>query len=453
MEAYALALVAMAKKAGADLLVVEASYRDDLPVEQLTARGLDLMTYEELQRTTRIEPDLPDAQDVVFVQYSSGTSAQPRGCQLTAQAIEAQLERLTEALALDVASDRGAMWLPLSHDMGFFGGLLLFWRLGLPGLLSSPGRFLVSPRGWLDECAHFGATLTATPNFALDLAARAVARRGPSSPLSLRACIIGGEEVQTTTLQRAADALAPFGLPPEALTPAYGLAEATLAATVADVKALVTVTEVDADALAHGAVEPVDNPGPDTTSLVSVGPPLRDVKVGVAGSDGVGELVIESPSLASGYVGEPRATAAHFRDGMLRTGDLGFVMDREVYVVGRDDDVIVLAGRNIDARRVEQALCAHPELRPGSAVIVARHDGGRPNLVAYVEPRTAKTDTDRLVRELAETTRSVMPLPVEEWVFLRRGRIPRTPSGKTQRYQLRQSPPPEQDVIARVVSR
>jgi acyl-CoA synthetase (AMP-forming)/AMP-acid ligase II len=449
---YRTGLAGLARQAGAGLVLVEASQHDDIPADFLASSGLRVRTCEELHRASRAEPDLPEEDDVVFIQYSSGTTGEPQGCQLSARAIHAQLKGLAEALSLDVDSDRGAMWLPLSHDMGFFGGLLLFWSLGLPGWLSSPGRFVVSPRSWLDECAQFGATLTVAPNFALDLAARAVARRGPSTRLGLRAVIVGGEQVQATTLQRAADALGPFGMRPEALTPAYGLAEATLAVTVGDVDARPTAIELDSHELADGNMVEADGEN-HAASLVSVGRPLAGVAVGVAERTDVGELVVRSPSLADGYVGQPEATEERFRNGELRTGDLGFLVDDELYVVGRDDDILVIAGRNIDARRVEQAMCTHPNLRPGDAALVDRHEDGRPNLVAYVESRSANPDTQHLVQELAESVRAVLPVPVDEWVLLRRGRIPKTPSGKTRRFRLRRSPPGHDDIVARIAGR
>jgi fatty-acyl-CoA synthase len=189
------------------------------------------------------------------------------------------------------------------------------------------------------------------------------------------------------------------------------------------------------------------------SSLVSVGTPLRDTAVTANGADDIGELLVRSPSLASGYVNEPGATAKRFRDGSLRTGDLGFVAEGQLYVAGRADDIIVVAGQNVDAVRLERALAAHPELRGGNATVVARHEDGRPNLVAYVEPRNSKVQPDRLADELADAARTVMALPIEEWVFLRRGRLPKTPSGKTQRFRLRQQPPDDEDVLARVASR
>jgi acyl-CoA synthetase (AMP-forming)/AMP-acid ligase II len=450
-EDYGRGVAEMARRAGASHIAVEASQQNEIPIDQLTSLGMVALTCEKLNRDTRMEPELAGEDDVVFIQYSSGTTDEPKGCQLTARAVQAQLVGLCEALSLDAGSDRGAMWLPLSHDMGFFGGLLLSWSLGLPGLLSSPGRFLVSPRLWLDDCATFGATLTVAPNFALDLAARAAARRGPSNPLRLRACIVGGEEVQATTLERAAKALGPYGLPPEGLTPAYGLAEATLAVTVGDMDAPPATSEVNSEALADGTVE--IGPAPSTARLVSVGKALPGVTVGVAGDDDIGEITVASPSLASGYVGQPDATGERFSDGILRTGDLGFLSDGELYVVGRDDDVVIVAGRNIDARRVEQAMCTHPELREGDAVLIDRHQEGRPALVAYVESRNARRDAKRLARELADVVRQVMPLPIDEWVFLRRGLIPKTPSGKTQRFRLRQAPPGEDDTVARIRTR
>jgi acyl-CoA synthetase (AMP-forming)/AMP-acid ligase II len=243
--------------------------------------------------------------------------------------------------------------------------------------------------------------------------------------------------------------LGPYGLRADALTPAYGLAEATLAVTIEDVGAMPAVIEVDAEALAAGSVLEAHDSS-RVARLVSVGRPLADVDVEVKGEPDLAEIVVRSPSLAAGYVRDPAASAETFRNGSLFTGDLGFLADGKLYVAGREDDRLVVAGRNVDARPVESALAEHAEVRNGSATLVAHHDDGRPKLVAYVEPQSEDVDADRLTRELAKVARAIVPLPIDEWVLVARGRMPRTPSGKVQRFRLRMDPPGADNVVGRV---
>jgi acyl-CoA synthetase (AMP-forming)/AMP-acid ligase II len=451
--AYAASLAAMLRVAGADTMAISVGIARRLGGDAGARLGLETLCFESLRGNPLRSWDLPRDGQVVFVQFSSGTTRDPRGCRLTAGAIAAQLTRLSAALAVDPDYDRGVSWLPLSHDMGFFGGLLLCWSAGIPTLLSTPERFIRSPRGWLEDCGQFRATITVASNSALSLATRAAARRGPSKPLTLRTMIVGAEEVQAATLRNATDTLAAHGLAPKALTPAYGLAEATLAVTVGDLASPAAVVDVDAAALAERKVERPSERESPTVSVVSVGRALRDVRVNVRGEALVGELVVRSPCLADGYVGGPECDADPFVDGAFHTSDIGFMMDQQLYVVGRSDAVIVVGGRNFDVGPLERAIGSHPAVRPGTAAAIAHHVSGRADVMVYVELRRTQLRDEALVSELAALARQVSELQVDEWVLLRRGRLPRTPSGKIARFRLRRTPPHDDDILARVESR
>jgi fatty-acyl-CoA synthase len=386
-----------------------------------------------LGASRRLEPDPPGDGDVCFVQFSSGATADPKGCTLTPAAISRQLSALGEALALS-SRDRFASWLPLSHDMGFFGTFMLPWWHGLDTLVSTPSRFVSSPRSWLDDCARFGATITAAPNFALDVAARAARKHAPSRRLSLRALVVGAEPIRWQSLVAVDAVLARHGLPLDRLTPAYGLAEATLAVTMAGVDAPPQSVSVHGGALRSHELQLVADGDPDAERCVALGTPVHGASVRIEGGD-VGEVLVESSSVADGYFRAPELTAERFVDGIVRTGDTGFIRNGELHVVGRADDVLVVRGRNVWARAVEVAIEERLGLSPGRAAVVTVGGSKTPRLVALVEysPDAARA----VATEIDATAVSRSGVGIDECLFLAPRAMPRSASGKLQRTRAR----------------
>lgn len=437
VDAYRTQVARLCGHADVSVLLVEESVLEVFSAADLPCQ---LVSFEALAAATgAADPSPPSDDATAFVQFSSGTTGDPRGAALTARAIDAQLAALAEAVGVDPGRDRVAAWLPLSHDMGLFGCLLLSWYTGTPLLLGTPQRFLASPRTWLDDCAQFDATLSAIQPSALRLASRA-AHAGPhaDATLSLRACLVGGERIPARTLDEAADLLTSRGAAPGALTPAYGLAEATLAVSVAAIDELPHTCTVDRDAIWDGRV--VEDPaGEHAVRVVSCGPPLPGVSVAIDGTGHVGEIVVRSPSLARGYLNDPEATAAAFRRGALATGDVGFVRDGKLYPVGRADDVLNIGGRRVSAAEVEEALSQHPALRTGCCAIVDVADDERVRHVAVAElADDGSAYPSALAQELRRAALAACGLSLDECVFIERGRLPKTPSGKIQRFGARQ---------------
>jgi fatty-acyl-CoA synthase len=438
---------------GADLLTYAAQLRRScalaetgtlLVEEQFAAPlrevmpELQIVTWEDLPSDRAAEPSSPGG-GTAFVQFSSGSTQEPRGCALSGEAIDSQLDILAEGLRLDPVSDEGVSWLPLSHDMGFFGCLMLSFVKGMRLTVGTPQRFLRSPRTWWSDCADVGATITAAPNFALDLAAR-TAGSSPPRPCPMRKCVIGGERVEPRTLEAAVAALAPWGLSPEALLPAYGLAEAVLAVTMTPFAEAPRVLAVDAAALRDRRLVPLadgDEDGAEATHLVSAGRPLREVDLEIAGEGEVGEIYLRSPSLASGYLNNPDATRERFADGWLQTRDLGFLHDGMLYIHGRLDDMLNVAGRNIWARDVEAEIARQAPVRPGSCVLVDLVVDGDAKLVLVAEPKSggAPEEIASVGRRVALET---VGARLDQCVVLARGAMPKTPSGKVQRYRCRE---------------
>ena len=431
---YIRSLRRMCAESGTQLVLAEGRYAEQLAQAELE---VPVAAYESLAGGGRAEPAPPGAGDVGFIQYSSGSTSTPKGCALTMRAITAQLDMLAGRLDLQGPHERGVSWLPLSHDMGFFGCLMLSFAKGMPLTLGTPGRYLRSPRTWLEDCVRTAATITAVPNSGLRLGLDAVPG-GAGGRFRMRKLVIGGERVEESVLQAAVDVLGPAGLRRRDLLPAYGLAEAALAVTMPLVEEEPRVVHLRTDALLQGDLDVAasgDRAG--ATPCVSLGPPLDGVSLAIEG-EGIGEILIDSPSLAEGYVGNPQLTAERFVSGTLRTGDLGFLDGGELFVVGRMDDMLCLGGRNVFATDVESDLGALRGVRPGTPVLVEVPDGEAHRVVILAEPETGSDDLEQIAEEMAVTAARVSGIRADECLLLPPGAVPKTPSGKVQRFRARQ---------------
>lgn len=419
----------------AECLVVEDRFLGfisadaDLGAEVLGCRGLI-----ETPGMADIAPPPPD--ETMFIQFSSGTTSEPRGVELTARAIDAQLAALSSEAAIDPERDVGYTWLPMSHDMGFFGCTLLAWHSGIPGVMATPERFLGAPRTWLDDCARFGATVTAAPPSAFDIAAQAERLRSSGEPLRLRQCMIGAEEILWPTLTNAIEVFGPRGLTPEALTPGYGLAEAVLGVTGEPLGTAPSFVDVDGAALADGRVELVDPEHPGARRLVSAGKALPGVDVSIDPKDS--EIVVRSPSLASRYFGNEKLTAERLSGGELRTGDIGFLHEDRLFISGRNDDLLTVRGRNVYVQETERILAADGDLAAGNCAIVAVQNGIQQRVALVAETNDRRVDAADLAQRLYRCTMESCGLAIQDFVFLNRGEFPKTPSGKAQRYRCRE---------------
>jgi acyl-CoA synthetase (AMP-forming)/AMP-acid ligase II len=399
--------------------------------------GVAVKAFEDLPADGHLDPSFRRGDEEVFVQYSSGSTTDPRGCMLTADAIAHQLSALELALQTDPDRDLGVSWLPLSHDMGLFGCLLLSYWTGTPLVLGSPTRFLTRPFTWFDDCARSGATITVAPNFAFELAARAARARAPGT-FPMRKCIVGGERVELRTLRELQRAVGSDLFPDSALIPAYGLAEAVLAVTITPLTEPPRVLDVDPRALANHEVAPTESGASPSLALVSAGRPLPGNEVRIAGTGDIGEICVRSPSLALGYLERPDLTAEKFRSGELQTGDLGFVSDGELFVTGRLDDMLSVGGRNVFARDIEIELAKVGGIRPGSCAVVDVDRDGERRLVLVAELADTHPEPAQLARRVNRIARETAGVQVRDCLFVPRGRLPKTPSGKVQRFRCRE---------------
>lgn len=365
----------------------------------------------------------------LLVQYSSGSTGRPKGVVLDDMQLGANVKAIRDRLGIDESWSIAA-WLPLSHDMGLIGMLLCAWAVSGECRMTPPERFAMRPLTWLDDLSETRASITAAPNFALELVLRAMARRGERTwDLSnLRCVIVGGEMVRADTLRRFARALEPYGLSRDALAPAYGMAEAALAVSLTKPGDPWRVVHLEREDLAGGVVPS------DVESIAGHdGVPVAEgsVEVVVSGevldgytvhSDAESNLFVEGPSVTRGYLG------CEEREGALATRDRGVVLPSgEVVVVGRSDEVVVVRGRNLHPDDVEEA-CSHL-LRRGCVVAVPDGQGG----LAIVGERPGGEEAETVAAEVRKSVSQATGTGPSKVVFVKRGTLFKTPSGKPKR--------------------
>jgi acyl-CoA synthetase (AMP-forming)/AMP-acid ligase II len=322
-----------------------------------------LATFEELLERGRGGP-APGGRtgSLGLLQFTSGSSGPPRGVRVPLSALEANVDAIRGWLELTEA-DQAASWLPVHHDLGLVGCLLAPVAAGCDLWLMRPRDFLRRPRRWLECLGRLGASLTATPNFGLEhVAARLLPRDLAGLDLGgCRGVVVGAERLRAEAFERFAALLARAGLRRAAMLPAYGLAEATLAVTGLPLEEEWRAVSLDPSSLAFGsAVEP----DPAGVRVVGCGRPLAGVEVAVEDGDGVplpegrvGEVVVRGAAVAGGYAGgEAWHGSTRFDGATLRTGDAGFLLDGQLFVLGRLGDSLKLRGRSLFAEELEAAL-------------------------------------------------------------------------------------------------
>jgi acyl-CoA synthetase (AMP-forming)/AMP-acid ligase II len=411
--------------AGAQLLVSVRALRKrlgDQPAEDVE----DLLSHAP--RWTPVGAD-----DLALVQLSSGTTGCPKAIGLTHRQVlanvRAMLAAFFDAYPPEEGFEHGGVsWLPLYHDMGLSGALLTALVHPGPLTLMRPEDFVARPVRWLDAISRFRATISAAPNFAYELALERV-RDEEMGGIDLSCWLFalnGAEPVSPSTLERFQERFGSHGLRPEALTPVYGLAEASLAVTFSDPRKPFTWHRFDPEALAEGRAV-VSRSGP---KIASCGAPLPGYRVLVAGDDGeplaeacIGRVLIQGPSVTLDGARE---------EGFLDTGDQGFWIDGELYLYGRAKDVVIIRGRNYAPEWIEQAVEGVDGVRKGGAAAVAVLGDQGEELCVLVEGR-AVDDESRLIEEIRARLSERVGVVPKRIAVLATGSIPRTSSGKIRR--------------------
>src|SRR5271156_1935078 len=303
-------------------------------------------------------------EDIAFLQYTSGSTGDPKGVVLTHANLLANIHSIASGLEIR-PDDACVSWLPLYHDMGLIGSWFVPLFIGIPLIVMSPLAFLSRPERWLRAIQKHRATIAPAPNFAYELCIRKIADKDLEGlDLSCwRAATKGAEPVRAETLERFAKRFAPYGFNPKALMAVYGLAEVSLAISIPRLGDGYKVDRIERAAFeSGGSAIPAGAGETATLEFVNAGKPLPSVEVRIVDADGQnlserreGQLWFRSPSATSGYYRNPEATRELMRDGdWLNSGDLAYWGEGELYITGRAKDVIIKAGRNLYPHEIEE---------------------------------------------------------------------------------------------------
>ncbi|MCI0492199.1 MAG: AMP-binding protein [Planctomycetes bacterium] len=395
--------------------------------------------------------------DLAFLQYTSGSTSDPKGVMVSHANLLNNLECIRQSFGIgemeeDRVSSTGVFWLPAYHDMGLIGGVLMPLYMGGRSILMSPTAFLQRPMRWLQTIHKYHATVSGAPNFAYEYCVR---RTTPDERATLdlshwRLAFCGAEPIRVETLHHFAEAFRVAGFHSKAFYPCYGLAEVTLLAAGPDFRDEPTVLAVNRPALAeHRVVPTCGEPAEMVHRLVGCGQAMPDHRLvivspetGLECPEGeVGEILVQGPSVTQGYWNRPEETESDFgarvegHEGrFLRTGDLGFFREGELFVTGRVKDVIIIRGRNHYPQDIEQsAEEAHPAVLPGAAFALVHGDDERLGVVHQIDRQYRGSDHQQIVQAIRRAIVEQHELDPCAIVLIRQTSLPITSSGKVQR--------------------
>jgi 1-acyl-sn-glycerol-3-phosphate acyltransferase len=396
--------------------------------------------------------------DLALLQYTSGSTGDPKGVMLTNANLLANMRAIGEALQMGPDSV-GTSWLPLYHDMGLIGAWLTLLLHGVPLVVMSPLAFLTRPERWLQAISKHKATITAAPNFAYELCVRKISDKAMEGVdlSSMRAALNGAEPVNPETLERFAKRFGKYGFRPEAMLPVYGLAEASLGVTFPPLDRGPLVDRVDREIFASkGQAVPTKARDESAISFVSSGSALPKHEVMIVDQDGMevadrteGFLWFRGPSATSGYFDNPEATEKLFgrmvegsgEFSWVNSGDRAYRADSEIYVTGRVKDIIIKGGRNLYPHEVEELAARAEGIRKGCVVAFGLKDtsSGTEKLVIVAESREENPGKRAtLVAAINDEVSRGLGLPPDRVELIPSGSIPKTSSGKLRRDETKQ---------------
>ncbi|KVQ96073.1 AMP-binding protein [Burkholderia ubonensis] len=436
-----------------------AAWRDDA-FPAASTRVVDLATLSEAAEAgARATISAKRGRDPHHVQLTSGSTSHPKAAVLSHENVIANVLGIGGSVRFDIAAGDGtASWLPLYHDMGLLT-LLSNMHYRAPLLMMQPNSFIRNPLGWLKRIASMRATTTSVPTFALRYCVRRF-NAATMEGIDLSACrniFIGGERVDQATLRDFAATFAPYGLAASALQPCYGMAESTLAVSMhrawhdgaVDGAPYVIADALDRRALIEQwAARPADpNDGGEPETVLAMGTPIEGMAFCIL-DDGdhalaeraVGEVAIRGTSVMLGYLNpdDGAIVAPLTADGWFRTGDIGYVTDGQLHILGRKKEVIIIRGSNYFPHEIEEALASHRALRKSTCIAFGVPDAetGTERLVVAIEARPADA-TPQTRTECQQLLAARIGFAAQDLCFVEPGSLPRTTSGKLQRLKCR----------------
>ncbi|MGC4886563.1 fatty acyl-AMP ligase [Micromonospora sp. DT227] len=451
---------AVASDAGSAVVLTTADVHAGLTERYGAEPGFDELTWirtddlPQLAGTPRLPAVEPD--DIALLQYTSGSTGTPKGVMVSHRNFRANAAEIEEIWPTDGGTV--VSWLPSFHDMGLLFNVVVPISSGIPAVLMAPEAFIRRPARWLEAIEKFGGTHAAAPNFAYELCLLEAAEAQVDLS-SWRVAVNGAEPVRWRTVTRFAETFASRGFGPGAMSPAYGLAENTLKLTGSGPGEAPRALHLSGAELGAGRVTPCPPSDPGVVHLTSCGAPQGSSVILIVDPATrrqcppatVGEIWVQSDCVAAGYWRRPAESAETFRarpadadgdGGYLRTGDLGFLQDGELYVTGRWKDMIIRSGRNYYAQDLELAAeSADPALRPSCAAAFSVDRQEREELVLLVETDgrlLRQVPAAELTARIASRVHSACGIRPDEVRLVRRGKIPKTSSGKVQRRRSRE---------------
>ncbi|MGA9768569.1 MAG: amino acid adenylation domain-containing protein, partial [Blastocatellia bacterium] len=394
--------------------------------------------------------------DLAFLQYTSGSTSSPKGVMLTHANLLHNASMVFSAVEHG-SDDLYVSWLPIFHDMGFMAGILQPLFAGIPAVLMSPLAFLHSPIRWLNAISKYKATTSGAPNFAYDLCVRKISeqQRAHLDLSSWSVAFNGAEPIRRATIDEFTKAFEPCGFRKEAFYPCYGLAEATLIVTGGQKSSPPIIKSIDSRALACNRVGVDAEDKSDARDFVGCGEPLLDTEIIIVNPDTlsrcapeeVGEIWVSGPSVARGYWNSTEQTeqtfSAYLNDSgegpFLRTGDLGFLTDGELFITGRLKDLIIIRGLNHYPQDIEISVeHCHWALRPGCGAAFSIEADGEEGLVIVQElDPVAQADSHRIAELIRQAVAEQHDLAVHALSLIKPGTIQKTSSGKIRRRSCR----------------
>jgi 1-acyl-sn-glycerol-3-phosphate acyltransferase len=416
-----------------------------LQVESLRA----VMSVNELSQATLTMPLKAEPQATALLQYTSGSTGDPKGVVLSHANLLANIRAMGEVMEAE-SSDVFVSWLPLYHDMGLIGAWLGSLYFAAPLVVMSPLTFLVRPEQWLWAIHRHRATLSAAPNFAFELCLRKIedSTIAGLDLCSLRMVANGAEAVNPGTIRRFAARFAKHGFRPEAMAPVYGLAENAVGLAFPPPGRAPIIDRVDRGELArHGRAAPASVSDPAALEFVACGRPLPGHQIRIVDATGElgerqeGRLQFRGPSATSGYVDNPTKTRDLFAGEWLNSGDLAYVAGGDVFITGRSKDIIIRAGRHIYPEEIETAVGDVRGVRKGCVAAFGTQDlrAGTERLVILAETReTGREALDLLRQQVEQAATRMLEVPPEQVVLVPPHTIPKTSSGKLRRTAARE---------------
>ncbi len=409
-----------------------------------TLRGVT--TVQDLRTHSDAVLSLPCRADALaMLQYTSGSTGDPKGVMLTHGNLLANIQAMGDAIDA-TSNDVFVSWLPLYHDLGLIGAWFGSLYYAVPVIIMSPLRFIVRPESWLWAIHRNSATLSAAPNFAFELCVNKIEDSSIEGLdlSSLRMVANGAEPVSAETIRRFTERFEPYGFRPEAMTPVYGLAENAVGLAFSAVDEVPVIDKVSREALPQFEMAvPARADEAHPMSFVSSGVPLPGNQVRIVDALGrevaerqQGRLEFKGPSSTSGYYRNPQKTETLFHDGWLDSSDLAYIAEGNIFITGRVKDIIIKGGRNIYPEEIEEAVGDLADIRKGCVAAFASADPttGSERLIVVAETRSTDPSFQaKLEQNVAQTVTDVLGMPADEVIISPPHTVPKTSSGKIRR--------------------